>query len=68
LLTYDTRSSFWDTNGHPQLYGTQFHASDQGVLEPFPIEDQDQVDTRRAEVGLDTLAEYTATIRARHTS
>ncbi len=56
------------SEGRPQLYGTQFHASEQGVLEPFPIEDQDQVDTRRAEVGLGTLAEYTANIRSRRSS
>ncbi len=54
--------------GRPQLYGTQFHASDQGALEPFPIEDQDQVDARRAEVGLGTLADYTAGMRLRHSS
>jgi len=49
--------------GRPQLYGTQFHANAQGELEPFPIENQEQVDTRRAEVGLGTLAEYTATMQ-----
>jgi hypothetical protein len=51
--------------GRPQLYGTQFHANEQGELEPFPIEDQEQVDARRAEVGLGTLAEYAEQMQAR---
>jgi hypothetical protein len=50
--------------GRPQLYGTQFHTNEQGELEPFPIEDQNQVDTRRAAVGLSTLAEYAASLQA----
>lgn len=50
--------------GRPQLYGTQFHANEQGELEPFPIEDQEQVDARRAEVGLGTLAEYADQMQA----
>jgi hypothetical protein len=49
--------------GRPQLYGTQFHTNEQGELEPYPIEDQNQVDTRRAEVGLSSLAEYAAMMR-----
>jgi hypothetical protein len=40
--------------GHPQVYGTQFH----GALRPLPIEDATRVDERRAEVGLPPLAEY----------
>ena len=46
--------------GRPQLYGTQFHTNKQGDLEPLPIEDQEQVDARRADAGLGTLAEYAA--------
>jgi hypothetical protein len=49
--------------GHMQLYGTQFHTV-QGELEPFPIEDQEHVDQRRAEISLNTLAEYAAHIRS----
>lgn len=48
----------------PQLYGTQFHQNDQGEWEPFPIEDEEQVDQRRAERGLGPLAEYAALIRS----
>lgn len=40
-----------------QLYGTQFRVTD-GKLEPSPIEDEANVDRRRKEVGLPSLAEY----------
>jgi hypothetical protein len=40
-----------------QVYGTQFRQVE-GKLEPFPIEDEANVDKRRKEVGLSTLAEY----------
>ncbi len=43
--------------GKPQVYGTQFHRSN-GLWEPYPIEDPDRVDERRAALGLPTLAEY----------
>jgi hypothetical protein len=43
--------------GKKQLYGTQFTTKD-GRLEPRPIEDEANVDKRRAEVGLAPLAEY----------
>lgn len=36
-----------------QLYGTQFNG-----LEPFPIEDEVNVDARRKAMGLSTMAEY----------
>src|SRR5215472_3906420 len=45
--------------GKPQIYGTQFRFID-GVIEPFPIEDPDHVDERRARIGLKTLAEHKA--------
>jgi hypothetical protein len=48
--------------GKKQLYGTQFTTKD-GELVPSPIEDEANVDKRRKEVGLDTLAEYTKTVR-----
>ncbi len=54
--------------GRPQLYGTQFHTTEQGDVEPLPIEDAEQVDRRRAEVGLGTLAEYAARMRSHRTS
>ena len=43
--------------GRSQLYGTQFRIVD-GALEPYPIEDADSLDTRRARVGLMPMAEY----------
>jgi Family of unknown function (DUF6624) len=44
-------------DGKKQLYGTQFTMKD-GKVEPKPIEDEANVDKRRAEVGLPPLAEY----------
>jgi hypothetical protein len=43
--------------GKKQVYGTQFTTKD-GKLKPKPIEDEANVDKRRAEVGLPPLAEY----------
>ncbi len=43
--------------GRPQVYGTQFQRRD-GRMVPLPIVDPENVDTRRQEVGLDSLAEY----------
>ena len=43
--------------GRSQLYGTQFRIVD-GALEPYPIEDADSLDVRRARVGLMPMAEY----------
>ncbi|HEX8820576.1 MAG TPA: DUF6624 domain-containing protein [Archangium sp.] len=45
--------------GKPQRYGTQFH-NVEGKLVPRPIEDEANVDARRAAVGLGTMAEYNA--------
>jgi hypothetical protein len=43
----------------PQVYGTQLGAGPDGELAPrTPIEDEANVDARRAAVGLGTLAEY----------
>jgi hypothetical protein len=44
----------------PQRYGTQGHCLAPGKWQPFPIEDEPNIDTRRAEVGLPPLAEYIA--------
>ena len=44
-------------HGRPQVYGTQFHEVD-GVMVPKPMVEPDNVDARRAAVGLGTLAEY----------
>ena len=43
----------------PQRYGTQFHRP-QGGLAPRPMEAPEQVDARRAQMGLGTLAEQTS--------
>jgi hypothetical protein len=45
-----------------QLYGTQFTMKD-GELVPSPIEDEANVDKRRKEVGLETMAEYTKILK-----
>lgn len=46
--------------GRPQFYGTQFDWNENGLMSPLPIEDEENVDKRRASVGLPTLAETTA--------
>lgn len=43
--------------GDPQVYGTQVVSKD-GSVQPHPIKDPDHVDDRRAELGLEPLAEY----------
>ncbi len=48
--------------GKPQIYGTQL-VQINGVLEPSPIEDRDNVDQRRKEVGLGPLADYIEMVR-----
>jgi hypothetical protein len=56
-------------DGQPQLYGTQFtQVVIQARWEPFPIEDREHLDERRAAVGLGPFAEYEAHINARHES
>ena len=44
--------------GKPQLYGTQLVRNDHGIYEPNPIVDPDQVDVRRAAMGLEPLKYY----------
>lgn len=44
-------------DGRPQIYGTQFRTNSDGQLEPLPIQDPDNVDKRRKEMGLETLDE-----------
>lgn len=50
-------------NNQPQLYGTQFMRSG-GKLIPSPIEDVENVEERRKEIGLDTLEEYAKRMNA----
>ena len=48
----------------PQIYGTQLYWDDEtGKLELFPIEDEENVDSRRKEVGMMPLAEYVELVR-----
>ena len=44
--------------GKPQTYGTQFHIVE-GVRQPRPMHDPDNVDQRRKSMGLSTLKKYT---------
>ena len=43
--------------GKSQRYGTQFDWDEDGLISPLPIEDESNVDKRRAEIGLTPLAE-----------
>lgn len=54
--------------GKPQLYGTQFDWDENGQLSAGAIEDEANVDARRAAVGLNTLSERTAEMRGRAAS
>ncbi len=52
-------------DGKDQLYGSQFVRSVDGdTVVPWPIEDPEHVDDRRARIGLPPLAEHAATMRA----
>ena len=44
--------------GKPQLYGTQGQTNSDGLIVPFPIEDEEHVDERRKAIGLEPLEEY----------
>jgi hypothetical protein len=44
--------------GKPQRYGSQFEKGPDGNWRPKTIEDPENVDKRRAEMGMETLAEY----------
>ncbi len=57
----DDRIRFFE--GRPQLYGTQFDWDAGGELSPYPIEDLEKVDERRASVGLGPLAERIRQLR-----
>lgn len=50
--------------GREQVYGTQFIVDEDGHPAPYPIEDPDRVDERRAAVGLDSVQEYLQNVRA----
>ena len=44
--------------GKPQVYGTQGQTNGDGLIIPFPIEDEEHVDERRKAIGLEPIAEY----------
>lgn len=50
--------------GRPQIYGTQFQPDRNGQLCPYQIENPGSVNDRRLAVGLDTIEERTAVLRA----
>jgi hypothetical protein len=54
---------FLVSEGKPQRYGTQTRITKDGKFEVPPIEDEANVDKRRAEVGLGPLAEYMERMR-----
>jgi len=56
-----------DGRGKPQRYGTNFVLRD-GELNPAPMEDEANVDSRRRAVGLGTLANYACVLRAMYGS
>jgi hypothetical protein len=45
--------------GRPQTYGTQGHCRGRGNLALLPVVDRPNLDRRRAEMGLETIADYT---------
>lgn len=51
-------------DGQPQVYGTKFHRVD-GNLVPCPLEAPDEVDERRAAMGMEPLARHADLIRQR---
>jgi hypothetical protein len=57
---------FLVSEGKPQRYGTQTKVTKDGKFEMPPIEDEANVDKRRAEVGLGPLAEYVEMMRQKY--
>lgn len=50
--------------GKPQIYGSQFQPDENGQLNPYQIENPESVNDRRLAVGLNTIEERTAELRA----
>jgi len=44
--------------GKKQIYGTQFKKNEQGKFVPLPLKEPENVNERRARVGLGTIEEY----------
>ena len=53
-------------SGKPQIYGTQHDIDENEIAYPLPIENPENVDLLRKEVGLETLSEATKRIQERH--
>ncbi|HWU10696.1 MAG TPA: DUF6624 domain-containing protein [Streptomyces sp.] len=51
--------------GEPQVYGTQYTKAPGGKLQPCAVADPEQLDARRAAVGLESAAEYDRRMRVR---
>ncbi|WP_324604473.1 MULTISPECIES: DUF6624 domain-containing protein [Streptomyces] len=51
--------------GEPQVYGTQYTNARDGDLRPYPVTDPEQLDARRAAVGLESAAAYDRRMRGR---
>jgi hypothetical protein len=50
--------------GKPQIYGSQFQPDENGQLNPYQIEKPESVNDRRLAVGLNTIEERIAELRA----
>ncbi len=50
-------------DGRPQVYGTQYFKPEHGEFGPSPIEDPEQLDARRQQVGLEPFAAYDQRMR-----
>jgi hypothetical protein len=46
-------------DGREQVFGTQIRNVEAGVATPWPIENPEHVDQRRADMGLEPLGDYT---------
>ncbi|MFI2620578.1 DUF6624 domain-containing protein [Streptomyces sp. NPDC018584] len=55
------------SEGKPQLYGTQY-TGDGDNFQPQPVHDPEHLDERRAEMGLNTAAEYDQRMRKTYAS
>nr|WP_010048272.1 MULTISPECIES: hypothetical protein [Streptomyces] len=47
------------------MYGTQYTNARDGDLRPYPVTDPEQLDARRAAVGLESAAAYDRRMRGR---
>lgn len=56
IALMEDRIAVW--SGRPQIYGSQGSVNDKGIFIPAEILDPENVDARRAEMGLQPLSEY----------